>query len=46
MVIVALLKSPSRRNLWEEAKKLIAKGFEKITYERVQKAETEGGHKS
>ena len=46
VVIVALLGSPSRRNLWEEAKKLIAKGFEKITHERAQEVDTQGGQKS
>jgi D-alanyl-D-alanine carboxypeptidase (penicillin-binding protein 5/6) len=44
MVIVALLGSPSRRNLWEEAKKLIAKGVEQITLRRFKGWKE--GHKS
>jgi len=29
-IIAALLESPSRKNLWRETEKLIAKGLEKV----------------
>ena len=32
-IIVSLLGSPSRKNLWKEAKKLIDKGFQMITHD-------------
>jgi D-alanyl-D-alanine carboxypeptidase len=36
VIIVVLLGSPSRENLWREAERLIVKGFEKMEYQRVQ----------
>ena len=36
-IIVAVLGSPSRNNLWRETEKLIAKGFEKEIHRKVDK---------
>jgi len=36
-IIVAVLGSPSRNNLWRETEKLIAKGFEKEVHRKVDK---------
>jgi D-alanyl-D-alanine carboxypeptidase (penicillin-binding protein 5/6) len=37
MIIVAILGSPSRKNLWKETEKLVAKGFEKIMHKKVDR---------